>query len=260
MTAHHLRETFGQIFRVLGAVLLRDMRTRFGRTHLGYLIAIAWPFTHLVVLVGARTVLNKLAPLGTEPAVFYATGVLPYILCLYPARMMAMAVVQNRPLLQFRIVTPAILIFGRAILESLNSIVVFLLLLLGLRLFDVEFAPDDWPGLAQGILVAVYLGVGIGFFGTLCYSLIGFPAILAIILILVGLYLTSGALLPITFFPAWALDVLLYNPLFHCVEWMRSAYYGLDSFYLDKFFVVGTASVFISLGLLGERLLRGRLL
>lgn len=54
--------------------------------------------------------------------------------------------------------------------------------------------------------------------------------------------------------------MLIYNPLFHCVEWMRSAYYGIDSFYLDKFYVIGTATLFLCIGLLGERLLRGRIL
>lgn len=260
-TALGLRDTFEQIFRVLGAVLLRDMRTRFGRTHLGYLIAILWPFFHLAIIIGARTIFSKMAPpMGTEPAVFYATGVLPYVLCLYPARMMTMVILQNKPLLQFRIVTPVILMFGRAILETLNSMVVLALLLLALRLLDIEFAPYDWIAMAQGIIAAVYLGIGIGFFGIICYSIIGFPALMLVILLLLVQYLTSGALIPLTIFPSDIKELLPYNPLFHCVEWLRTAYYGIESYHLDKFYVFATGSVFLFIGLLGERLLRGRLL
>lgn len=260
-TALGLRDTFDQIFRVLVAVLLRDMRTRYGRTHLGYLIAILWPFFHLAIIIGARTIFNKVAPpMGTEPAVFYATGVLPYILCFYPARMMTMAIVQNKPLLQFRIVTPVILMLGRAILETLNAMAVLALMLLGLKLLDIEFAPDDWIAMAQGIVAAVYLGIGIGFFGIICFSIMGFPAMMLVMLILLIQYLTSGALIPLTIFPSEVKELLVYNPLFHCVEWIRSAYYGTESFYLDRFYVFATGTFFLFIGLLGERLLRGRLL
>lgn len=260
MTALGLRETSDQVFRVIGAVLLRDMRTRFGRTHLGYLIAVLWPFVHLLIIIVVRTFVAKIAPIGTEPAVFYATGVLPYILCLYPARMMTMAVAQNKPLLQFRIVTPAILMFARAILESLNAMVVFALLLIGLRLADIEFAPNDWIDMAEGIIAAVYLGMGVGFFGIIVQSLVGPPAMIIIVIFLLMLYLSSGALIPVTFYPPNVRDIIAYNPLFHCVEWIRSAYYGMDSFLLDKFYVIAIATLFLCIGLLGERLLRGRLL
>ncbi len=65
---------------------------------------------------------HKVAPIGDDPAVFAFTGLVPYIMCLYPARFTAMTVMQNKPLLNFTVVKPIHLVVARAILESLTAI------------------------------------------------------------------------------------------------------------------------------------------
>ena len=90
--------------RVIGALMLLDMRTRFGRTFFGYVIQVLWPLTHLLGVMSIYLVIRRLMPFGTSPAVFLGTGILPYILCLYPARMITMSLVQNSPLLYFPVV------------------------------------------------------------------------------------------------------------------------------------------------------------
>ena len=71
--------------RIVLICMLRDVRTRFGRTNLSYLLAIAWPLSHLFVIIISFTVLNKIAPIGNDPTVFAMSGLLPYIVVLYPA-------------------------------------------------------------------------------------------------------------------------------------------------------------------------------
>ena len=41
--------------RVLSALMLRDMRSRFGGTYWGYLMQVLWPCAHLAIIVGAMT-------------------------------------------------------------------------------------------------------------------------------------------------------------------------------------------------------------
>ncbi|MGO9430501.1 MAG: hypothetical protein ACLP0Q_16800, partial [Rhodoblastus sp.] len=94
------------LHRIIVASILRDMRTRYGRSYFAYLIAIGWPLTHMLVMLVAYTLSNRIAPIGDDPSIFIATGVAPYILCLYPARFTAMTVAQNRSLLQFPIFKP----------------------------------------------------------------------------------------------------------------------------------------------------------
>ncbi len=59
---------------VIGAVILRDMRTRFGRSHYSYLVALMWPFLHVLILVTVYKLLGRAAPLGTEPVTYCLSG------------------------------------------------------------------------------------------------------------------------------------------------------------------------------------------
>ena len=115
--------------RILLASMLRDMRTRFGRSYISFVISIAQPLFHLGIMFGIYVLTHRLAPIGDDPAIFAFTGLTPYILCLYPARFTAMAILQNKPLLQFSVISPIHLIVSRAILECLSAVVVFIIFL-----------------------------------------------------------------------------------------------------------------------------------
>src|SRR5262245_32923943 len=107
--------------QVVGALMLRDMRTRFGRSFLGYVITVFWPLTHLLSIMCIYLLIRRIYPIGTSPAVFLATGILPYVLCLYPARMITMCLVINQPLLYFPVVKSFDVIAARSIVEVVTA-------------------------------------------------------------------------------------------------------------------------------------------
>src|SRR5262245_51841833 len=121
MSGSNLVEAFRIQKRVVGALILRDMRTRFGRTFFGYLVIVGWPFSHLLLLMGVYLVTRRVAPIGTNTTIFLATGVLPYILFFYPGRFIMFSLVQNHPLLYFPIVKPVDVVLARGILEILTA-------------------------------------------------------------------------------------------------------------------------------------------
>lgn len=236
-----------------------DMRTRFGSSYFGYLLAIAWPLSHLIIISGAYLLKNYIAPVGESPAVFVATGVVPYILCLYPARMLGMAVFQGRTLLNMPIIKPGHLIAARWILEVLNAVVVLSLYMLLMYSLDVDFLPADYLLAAQAVLAAIYLGIGLGVFNTVACSIFGHYFFAAFTLAAVLIYILSGAYVPSYTFTEEMREYYSYNPLFQIVEWLRSAYYtSYDPAMVDKFYVIEVASISLALGLLGERFLRGK--
>ena len=128
-----LVEKFAEFRRIIGAVLIQDMRSRFGHSHIGYLIAIAWPLSHIGDDYARLLAQDTIAPVGDSPTMFVGTGVVPYILCLYPARLLAMAIPQNRQLLNIPVIRPFHLIFSRCILETLNAVIVLALVHVGRR-------------------------------------------------------------------------------------------------------------------------------
>lgn len=247
-------------WRVIHALMMRDMRTRFGRSYLGYLIAIAWPLTHLVVIVTIGVSVNKLMPMGGDPTVFIATGVAPYILCLYPSRLMGYAIELNKPLFLFPAVRPLDLIVSRAIVEFLTAFVVIALFFCGAYLAGVDLMPMDLETGATAILATVYFAISVGILNTIISSILKFWHI-AFIIIMLFLYMTAGVLVLPNMMPPVIREWVWYNPVFQCVEWLRSAYYeGYGDAYLSKTYLMSLATVCLFLGLLGERYVRGKLL
>lgn len=254
------RDALAQQRAVLGALILRDMRTRFGRTALGFAIAVAWPLTHLLVMVGIWTAVGKIVPLGTNGTVFFATGIMPYILCLYPGRMMMMAIEQNRPMLLFPAVKVIDIILARAFLEMVTAMCVLIVFCVILFISGVDFMPYKPEIAISAIAVTIVYGVSFGLLS--CVIMVLFPMWVAVFIALMILqWITSGALQIPNMLPSWALEYMVYNPLFHCVGWLRSAYYdGYADGMLDPFYVIQTSTVLLFIGLLSERAVRGKLL
>ncbi|WP_440658033.1 ABC transporter permease [Ensifer adhaerens] len=246
--------------RVIFAIMMRDMRTRFGRSHVGYMIAIAWPLVHLSVLVSMMLYANRVLPFGTDPAVFVVSGVLPYILCLYPARMMGYSVEANRALFLFPVVNVFDVIVARAVIEFLTAFVVAIIFCGALLSFGVDILPVNYSAWAGGVLATVYLSISMGVLNTVISSIFKMWHV-AFVLLMFLMYATAGVfVLPSSFSPG-VRAFMWYNPLLHCVEWVRSSYYdGYGGEMLSKEFVFWVATSCLMLGLLGERFLRGKLL
>lgn len=247
--------------RIVGAVLLQDMRTRFGRSYLSYLIAIAWPLCHILFIMGAYMLVNSLAPVGDDPAVFLATGMLPYILCLYPARQLALALTQNRQLLNIPILRPIHLIAARIVLELTTAALVCIIFYVVLVSSGVDIWPSNVQTAVEALCATLFLAVGLGALNVVLVGLLGQFALIGFILVMVGLYVTSGVYLPMRMVPEPTRSIMTYNPLAHLVEWMRSAYFAsYDADAIGKTYVIGIAGVALLLGLLGERFMRNKML
>jgi capsular polysaccharide transport system permease protein len=246
--------------RVVRALVLRDMRARFGAGFISYLVAIGIPLIHLLGLMVVPLFANQIAPIGTDYGLFAATGVLPYILCLYPARMMMLCLVDSGPLLSFPAVKPLDVIWARALLETAVAFTVTLCFLFFLVLADIEVLPHNAAEATAAILSTIYLGIGLGFVGAIVFKL--FRAWMFVqLLIVIVMYLTSSAFILPRLLPEEVRDIIWFNPLFHCVEWMRLAYYeGYGEDLLSRSYLLGFSSVLFAVGMLSERLIRGRLM
>lgn len=246
--------------RVIGALILRDMRTRFGRSFFGYLIIVGWPLSHLLGITGIYMLSQRLAPIGASVPIFVGTGVLPYILCLYPSRMMMMALVQNQPLLYFPIVKTTDIIFARGILEMITSFWVTAIFAIVLYIGGVDIAPLHYQEAIQAILAIVYLGFALGFIGAILFKLVR-AWIVVQVLFLIGMYVTAGVFFMPSNLPDDIQYYLWFNPLLHCVEWLRSAYYdGYGYGMLSREYLLGFSTCVLGLGLIIDRAVRGQLL
>lgn len=238
--------------RVLGALILRDMRTRFGRSHSGFLIAVGWPFCHIFIIVGIMVFRGLPTPLGHNITLFVTTGLIPYIGFMYMSRKMMESVGANRPLLFFPQVKSLDLLMARSVLEIItffgSTIITFsVLLLLGIDAFPV------YPAEAVAAFCSIILlSIGVGSLNACMASF--FPAYaMGYVLVIIAFYTLSGVFFVPEFLPGPIFDVLSWNPMLQCIMWFRSAFYPGYGAQVDKSFVLLCGLTFLGIGLLLDR-------
>lgn len=246
--------------RVLSAIILRDVKTRFGGNPVNYVVALAWPLTHIFILLAVYTAAGRAAPYGSDPIQFFAAGVMPVIMFNYPARFVMMSVVTNTPLLGFPVVTLFDLIFARLILEVISATAVVVVASCVLFAIGVDIVPKDPASAIQALLSILMLSTGVGMFNALLAKRIpGWPIVF--ILITIVMYMASGVVLVPDGLPEKYLYMLSWNPMLHGVSWFRSTFYeGYGSLHLSKQYLVVFALCAFASGLVAERLLRRWLL
>lgn len=242
--------------KVIGAVMLRDMRTRFFNHGIGFLVVCLWPLVHLLILIGIYQFAGRAVPYGSSLNVFLATGLVPTLTFMYVSRYMAYSLVLNAPMMAFPVVRPVDVMVGRASLEIVAAFITVGLTILALLAVGSDPFPFDVVTAASAYAATLLLAVGVG-------SVVGVLVMMAnsvatvYALFLVVIYLSSGTLFLVSSLPYPAAAAVSWNPVLHAVEWMRVAYYPsypeqvLDRTYLIAF---GICSLFLGLGT--ERLFR----
>jgi capsular polysaccharide transport system permease protein len=118
-----------------------------------------------------------------------------------------------------------------------------------------------YPDQAIGAIFAtIFLGVSLGIVSAVLIRI--FKAwLVVLIVILIVMYASSGAFLLPTALPKSAQYWMTWNPLFHCVEWLRSSYYdGYGNDLMDRGYLMIFSIICLFFGLLLERALRRVLL
>jgi capsular polysaccharide transport system permease protein len=247
-------------FDVIRAVMLRDMRTRYFNHGLGFLLVSLWPLGHALILIGIYSFTGRHTPYGDSLFMFFGTGLVPTLSFMYISRFMSISLLMNRPLIYFPSVKMVDILIGRALLEIIAACIT------AAFMFGIAFAKGDNPlpvlpiEAVYAFLAALFLAVGVG---VLCGVIVMFiPFFMNIYaLSLIVLYIASGTIFIASALPQEVTYALSWNPLLHCVEWARYAYFeGYNDRLLDRGYLLGFALVCLCLGLGLERLLRGKML
>lgn len=246
--------------RVMFALMLRYIRTRFFGHGLGYLFAIAWPLSHILILVVMYSVLRRAPPYGDSTVLFIATGVVPFLTFSYLARFMMLSVLRARQLLAFPEVKVIDMLFASALLEVLAASCVTIVLIIIAWFAGIDAVPMNIVQAALAFGAAILLGLGFGLLnGVIALAIPGWFTGYSLINIL--LWATAGIFFVPDALPNTLREFLAYHPVLQVVEWTRSAYYdGYGNLVLDRPYVIGFGCATIFLGLALERATRGHLL
>jgi capsular polysaccharide transport system permease protein len=238
---------------VIGALILRETRTRFGKSQLGYLWAVAEPVAGVLTFTFASAALGSHPAVGDSLALFFALGMLSFQAYRNLAGFCAAAIGSNQALLAYPIVKQLDTIIARALLEFATTLFAMLILLGGLVLWWDVPAPAHLETVAASILLLSVLGFGHGTVSAVITQRFASWRSLdqmfsRALFIVSGIFYTADSLPPLL------RDALAWNPALQGVELMRSGYYpGYTSSVLDPLYLFFFAFGLALIGLVLER-------
>ncbi|HEY1796016.1 MAG TPA: tetratricopeptide repeat protein [Stellaceae bacterium] len=246
--------------RVLHALIIRETRTRFGESRLGYGWAVIEPLLHISVLwVMFALLMHGRPPIGKSFFVFYFTGLFPYHLFIHTSGNMVHAIPNNGSLLQLPLVTKFDVVLARGIVEVVTDLVVALILLSGFCALGFAGAPDDVWNACLALLAIAALGWGAGFVNAVIAQRIRSWDKVWVQATRV-LYFASGIFYAPGMMPDWVRQILVWNPVLQAIDWFRSACFaGYQPHWLDRTYLIAVAIAGLLAGFGLERVMRRRI-
>lgn len=211
--------------RVLGALLMREILTRYGRHNIGFLWLFAEP---MLFTIGVTTLwyISKLHQVSTIPIVAFAvTGYSSVLLWRsMPSRCIS-ALEPNLPLLYHRNVRLLDVFLARIGLEGVGTTISFVGLILVFWGLEWLAPPEDVLKVAGAWLMLAWFGAGLALMlGALSgtselIEKLWHPAAYL-------LFPLSGAAFLVDSLPTAAQEAVLLLPMVHGVEYLRDGYFG----------------------------------
>ena len=220
-----LRRAFAIQWRVIKALLMREIITRFGRANVGMLWLVGEPmiFTLAVTALWRLAGANHGSALPIEA--FAVTGYSSVLMWRNTASRCNSALSQNQSLLYHRNVRVIDVFLTRILLEMAGATASFAVLTLALVGLQITPAPVDLLKVVGGWLMLAWFGAGLGLtLGTASAyselvdrfwhptSYVMFPL--------------SGAAFMVDWLPPAAQNYVLMLPMVHGVEYLREGFFG----------------------------------
>jgi ABC-type polysaccharide/polyol phosphate export permease len=253
-----LRASLSIQMRVLGALLMREIITRYGRHNVGFLWLFIEPmmFSIGITLLWSFTGMSK----GIIPVAGFAlTGYSAIVLWRNMVGRLANTSSANQGLLYHSQVKVLDLILSRAFLEAAGISISFIFLSFAFTAIGLMNLPVDplqaviawvlliWFAIAAG-MIAAYAGETSEIFDRVWH---------------VMMYLTlpfTGAFSMVSWLPPAVQEILLWSPMVHAVEMLREGYFGVSvNAIYSVFYLISCNLVLTLVGLVLIRKIRRNL-
>lgn len=244
--------------RVIGALIMRETQTRYGRNNIGFI----WLFAEPMLLVFGITAVWMATGRdrnNVPVAPFIVTGYCPLLLWRYCCSRAMNCLSTNASLLYHRNVRALDIVLSRTIIECCGAGVAFVLICGLLALMGMLTINDDLLTLYAGWALLAWFSFGLALI--LCslsersefVSRIWGPLSYLV-------YPISGVFFMVEWLPSSLRDAVLWFPLTNCIEMIRSAILGPSyQFYFHPAYVIFVNTCLTYLGLLMLRDVRHNL-
>jgi capsular polysaccharide transport system permease protein len=244
--------------RVIVAIILREVRTRFGQYHLGYLWAVLVPLMFIGVLTMVHIALGRRAAYGVSIEMLMLTGMLVWLTFVETQTQTANAYRANRQLVVYPMVTVVDIVIARVILEFASKLRVMVVLMVIFWTAGYNVSMDDPLGVVLNL-------------ATICYMAACYGHIIGCIIVVMPsiqfiinssrrvLFYTSGAIFLLSDVPDAWLPYILLNPIAHVIDFGRGAWLAAyHAPYGDMMYIVQWIIALTALAAIAEKIARRR--
>lgn len=204
------------------ALMMRELRTRFGASKLGYFWALAEPAGQAIVFAILFTLIGRNTLTGVPVALFILSGVLPFKFFSKLLPQLSAAVISNRALFSYRQVAPIDPIITRFLIEVATFVIVYVLLMSAMAWWGYSVWPEDLMKLLGACFLLVALGFGLGLI--LCSLAAHWDDTGKLLgMIIRPMFFISGIFFCATMIPQQYWYLFTWNPIFHVIELSRDA-------------------------------------
>lgn len=245
-------------YRVVHALVLREMTGRFGRSRLGYL----WAFISPMLGIGALYLLFSTVRTGRTDLpllMFLVTGWTTFGFYTGMFGRIATAAEANKALLMHPVVTRLDVVLGRIVLEVLTAVTLLIVYGTLSMAFEGSGLPADPLLAGVSFLTAGCFGTAVGML--LC-ALKTFVSSLDTVVAPINRigFFVSAVLFTVSQLPSWAYDYIKWNPMVHPIEGIRQGWFAVyESPILNLTYTWAFIVPIFTLGLIIERRSRRRL-
>jgi ABC-type polysaccharide/polyol phosphate export systems, permease component len=254
-----LRASWAIQVRVIHALMIRELITRFGRENIGFLWIMAEPLLFAGLVGALWHFTHGATEHGVGVIAFVATGYIPITLFRHGVSRSIAVFTANQSLLYHRQIKIVDFILARFIIEFLGGMMAYLFMAITLMIFDEFPMPADF-----GLLIGGWF-----LYSTFCLSLCLIIAPLSEIsdamekFVPVTTYIMipfSGLFYMLSWLTPRAREFLLFSPFVNCMEMMRKGIWGDKVVvYYNVWNPVICSAVAILIGLILCRRIRGML-
>lgn len=210
--------------RIVAALLIREMSTRFGSKPGGYIWALVDPAAHVMLLTMLFQVVAHVPALGTSFPLFFATGYIGFQFYQAAVNYVSGALSANRALLNYPSVAPIDTVMARLILQIGTTAFVGVLVIGAISHTLSSPIAYNWAAILEAIFAAALLALGAALANTVLF--LRWPFYESIYGIVTRpLMLLSGVFFLPDSIPQPYQDVLLLNPVVHVVILFRKGFY-----------------------------------
>lgn len=210
------------MFDTVYALMIRELKTRFGAKKLGYFWALVEPAAQASIMAIIWSLMGRNSLSGVHVALFMVSGIMPFKFFSKLLPQLASSVQANKALFTYRQVSILDPIITRLIIELATYIIVFSLILASMAWMGFDVQMQDFLAFFGINMLLVFLSIGLGIL--LCVATAYWEDTTKVVaMVMMPMFIMSGIFFTATMIPPQYMYIFDWNPIFHIIELIRQS-------------------------------------